>query len=57
MLALYTNKCQAPQREATNLAVHVLGWWGMAPTSVPLSNAIKRFVYKKVVYSLSFPAL
>ena len=27
--------------QATNLAVHVLGWQGVAPTSIPLRNAIK----------------
>jgi len=30
-----------PSRKATNLAVCVLGWWGVAPTSILLRNAIE----------------
>ena len=30
-----------PSRKATNLAVRVLGWWGVAPTSILFRNAIK----------------
>ena len=30
--------CRAPQREDTNLAVRVLGWQGVASTSVPLQE-------------------
>ena len=30
---------------ATNLAEHVLGWQGVAPTSVPLRNVIKSVAY------------
>ena len=34
-------KCRMPQCEVTNLAECVLGWWGVAPISTPLRNAIK----------------
>ena len=40
----FCKHCQVPWREATNLAVRVLGWWGVASTSVPLRNAIKAVV-------------
>ena len=30
-----------PWCEAANLVECVPGWWGVAPTSVPLTNAVK----------------
>ena len=30
-----------PWRKATNLAERVPGWWGVAPTSLPFTNAVK----------------
>ena len=59
------------KRKATNLAEHVIGWWGVAPTSVlnvikgvacaqtfvSLRNAIKRSCLQKVVYTYVSSAL
>ena len=38
-----------PQHEAIN---GVLGWWGVAPTSVPLRNAIKDVGYAQTYVTL-----
>ena len=59
------------KRKATNLAEHVIGWWGVGPTSVLnaikgvacaqtfvlLRNAIKRSCLQKVVYTYVSSAL
>ena len=45
--------CQAPLRDTTNLAEHVLGWQGVAPTSVPFKDAIKTSCLQKVVFTYS----
>ena len=36
-----SDHCRVSWCKATNLAECILGWWGVAPTSVPVRNVIE----------------